>query len=143
MEETNGTAINHYEECRKCREIKLRNQMIWLTTKGFWLCKNCYDNYQLNGYLVNPADPADPYGHHAVAEEIAQLLDRKRADYGSENIKKFGSQGVLVRVSDKVERLINLTGDKERKINFEGLEENWADIAGYSILALLELREGR
>jgi hypothetical protein len=46
--------------------------------------------------------------HQQIAKEIADLLDKKRKDYGTENIKKFGTKGVLVRVSDKVERLINL-----------------------------------
>ena len=80
--------------------------------------------------------------HHKIALEIAELLDRKRADYGTENIKKFGSYGVLVRVSDKVERLINLS-KRNNKPNFESVEDTWRDIAGYAILALIELREGR
>ena len=80
--------------------------------------------------------------HHHVADEIAELLDQKRADYGTENIKKFGSHGVLVRVSDKVERLINLS-KRNNKPNFESVEDTWRDIAGYAILALIELREGR
>ena len=80
--------------------------------------------------------------HHKIALEIAELLDQKRADYGTENIKKFGSYGVLVRVSDKVERLINLS-KRNNKPNFESVEDTWRDIAGYAILALIELREGR
>ena len=80
--------------------------------------------------------------HHAVAEEIACLLDRKRQDYGTGNIRKFGSYGVLVRVSDKVERLINLS-KRDGSPNFESVDDTWKDIAGYAILALIELREGR
>ncbi len=80
--------------------------------------------------------------HYKIALEIVELLDRKRADYGTENIKKFGSYGVLVRVSDKVERLINLS-KRNDKPNFESVEDTWRDIAGYAILALIELREGR
>ena len=80
--------------------------------------------------------------HYKIALEIVELLDRKRADYGTENIKKFGSYGVLVRVSDKVERLINLS-KRNDKPNFESIEDSWRDIAGYAILALIELREGR
>ena len=79
--------------------------------------------------------------HHDVAEEIAQLLDRKRADYGIDDIKKFGSLGCLIRTSDKVERLINLR--QKKTANFETLEDTWRDIAGYAVLALIELREGR
>jgi hypothetical protein len=78
--------------------------------------------------------------HHQIAKEIADLLDKKRTDYGTENIKKFGSHGVLIRVSDKVERLINL---QDKEPNFESLEDTWKDIAGYAILGLIELREGR
>jgi hypothetical protein len=125
--------------CDKCRLVSGSEE----SEKANW-----YDEsgraWQLCDRCSRPDEPipeVDPYGHHAVAEEIAQLLDRKRADYGSENIKKFGSQGVLVRVSDKVERLINLK-DKNT-VNFESIEDSWKDLAGYSLLALLELREGR
>lgn len=81
--------------------------------------------------------------HHQIAKEIADLLDKKRKDYGTENIKKFGTKGVLVRVSDKVERLINLTWETDKEPNFESVEDTWKDIAGYAILGLIELREGR
>lgn len=80
--------------------------------------------------------------HHQTAQEIATLLDKKRTDYGPENIKRFGSYGVLIRVSDKVERLINLA-KRDKSPNFESLEDTWKDIAGYAILAVNELREGR
>ena len=89
-----------------------------------------------------PYTVTDFADHHKIALEIVELLDRKRADYGTENIKKFGSYGVLVRVSDKVERLINLS-KRNDKPNFESVEDSWRDIAGYAILALIELREGR
>ena len=98
-----------------------------------------------NDFTADDEEPI-PYilapDYHDVAEEIACLLDRKSQDYGTENIKKFGSYGVLVRVSDKVERLINLSR-KEGQVNFESVEDSWKDIAGYAILALIELREGR
>ena len=101
--------------------------------------------YPEKSFTVEDEEPI-PYtvapDHHNVAEEIACLLDRKGQDYGTENIKKFGSHGVLVRVSDKVERLINLSR-KEGQVNFESVEDSWKDIAGYAILALIELREGR
>ena len=80
--------------------------------------------------------------HQRVADEVVQLLDSKHRDYGTDNIRKFGSYGVLVRVSDKVERLINLS-DRGTEPLFETTEDTWRDIAGYAILALIELREGR
>lgn len=81
--------------------------------------------------------------YYTVAHEITQLLERKQNDYGTNNISKFGTKGVLVRVSDKVERLINLTWENDKEPNFESVEDTWKDIAGYAILALIELREGR
>lgn len=78
--------------------------------------------------------------HHQIAKEIADLLDKKHADYGDNNIIKFGTKGVLVRVNDKVERLINLTWNNDKEPKFESVEDTWKDIAGYAILALIELR---
>lgn len=103
------------------------------------LCPKC--EQKLSG-PVQIIQVPDFQSHHVVANEIANLLDQKRADYGVENIKKFGSNGILVRVSDKVERLINLSR-KEGAVLFESVEDTWRDIAGYAVLALIELREGR
>ena len=78
--------------------------------------------------------------YYTVAHEIAELLEKKQADYGNNNIIKFGTKGVLVRVNDKVERLINLTWNNDKEPKFESVEDTWKDIAGYAILALIELR---
>jgi hypothetical protein len=78
--------------------------------------------------------------YYTVAHEIAELLEKKHADYGDNNIIKFGTKGVLVRVNDKVERLINLTWNNDKEPKFESVEDTWKDIAGYAILALIELR---
>ncbi len=42
------------------------------------------------------------------ALENTILMDKKQQDYGSNNISKFGLFGVIVRMSDKIERLKNL-----------------------------------
>lgn len=79
--------------------------------------------------------------HKEIALDIASLLDRKQADYGRDNISRFGTKGILVRVNDKVERLINLTWDIDKEPNFESVKDSWMDIAGYAILALKELKD--
>jgi len=66
-----------------------------------------------------------------VVMELVELCVKKQFDYGTGNILKFGEQGILVRVSDKVERLINL-GDKEAKN--EPQDDSWNDIGGYVIV---------
>jgi hypothetical protein len=76
-----------------------------------------------------------------VALENAQLLDRKHKDYGPGNISKFGLKGCLVRGSDKLERILNLTtqpGDTGPE--FESLEDNLRDWSNYGVIGLLCLK---
>ena len=68
-------------------------------------------------------------------DDIA-LFDKKHSDYGSHNISKFGLIGVLVRSSDKIERLINLK-DKE-ELN-ESIEDSWQDLTVYGAIARVVL----
>ena len=74
-----------------------------------------------------------------MTDELAALLQRKRDQYGTGNLAVFGEYGILVRVFDKVYRLRNLH-DKNKEPQDESIDDTWFDIAGYSILALLERR---
>ena len=67
---------------------------------------------------------------------MATLLASKQHDYGHGNITAFGLQGVLVRLSDKVERLINLKS-KVGKAKNESLADTLRDIVGYCVIALM------
>lgn len=71
----------------------------------------------------------------AITDSIAVLLTQKRQDYGTENLDKFGEFGILVRISDKVERLRNLLASGKEP-NFESINDTWRDVAGYAVLAL-------
>ena len=66
--------------------------------------------------------------------EMATLLASKQHDYGHGNITAFGMKGVLVRLSDKVERLINLKAKKARN---ESAVDTLRDIVGYCVIALM------
>ena len=63
-----------------------------------------------------------------------QLFDIKQRDYGEANISKFGEFGVLVRASDKVERLTTLL-QSGKVPNNESVEDSWQDLALYSTIA--------
>ena len=98
---------------------------------------------------------------HKIATEIAELIISKQHDYGHGNILAFGEFGVLVRASDKLERLKNLSkkgalkvpifeecphcgeimATGEMKPLHEATEDTWMDLAGYSLIALM-LRRG-
>lgn len=63
-------------------------------------------------------------------------LAEKQACYGPKNITKFGVRGIIVRASDKRERLENMwaTGHKSA---IEPIEDSYMDLLGYSTIALM------
>lgn len=67
--------------------------------------------------------------------EMVALLAAKQHDYGHENIARFGMKGVLVRLSDKIERYDNLKQHKSPKL--ETIEDTLRDMVGYSVVALM------
>jgi|SRR5690625_97576 len=75
-----------------------------------------------------------------VMDEITELGDtliRKQIDYGPNAISRFGLDGIIIRINDKVERLINLSELKKDPEVDESLEDTLRDIAGYAILGLM------
>lgn len=69
-------------------------------------------------------------------ERITDILCSKQHDYGPGNISKFGTIGIMVRMSDKAERLRNLRARDADPQN-ESLVDTLFDILGYSIVALM------
>ena len=67
--------------------------------------------------------------------EDIKLFDKKQHDYGPHNIAKFGTTGVLVRSSDKLERLINLYKRGENPEVAEPITETWQDLSVYGAIA--------
>lgn len=63
-----------------------------------------------------------------------QLLCMKQHDYGHGNINKFGLVGIVVRVSDKAERLRNLAANESAARN-ESVLDTFFDIIGYYVIA--------
>lgn len=72
------------------------------------------------------------------AGEMVALLCRKQHDYGHGNINKFGEFGVIVRLSDKVERYKNLVGKQAMN---ESTNDTLTDIIGYCVVLLMLLDE--
>jgi len=89
----------------------------------------------------------EPQTKEIISEFLAdiQLFDKKQGDYGPHNISKFGVIGVLIRSSDKIERLINLhsgstlkgsTVKTTRNVD-ESITDTWADLSVYGAIARL------
>ncbi|MBM3214994.1 hypothetical protein FJZ36_08785 [Candidatus Poribacteria bacterium] len=92
---------------------------------------------------MEPTGTPDPltFGEAArlVASEVADLLERKRQDYGAASILNapFGSEAFLLTMAwNKVARLGHLLASHKEPLN-ESVADSWRDLAGYAILGLL------
>lgn len=93
---------------------------------------------------------------HALLRELADLHDRKNADYSGDvdpfaNFRLCEAMGVsaykgcVVRMGDKFARIQQLTrkGDENRAVKDESLADTLRDLAVYSLIALCLLEEER
>ena len=71
------------------------------------------------------------------ALNVAGILIKKQHDYGQDNILVFGEEGIMVRLSDKIHRLINLFKNRNSKPKNESVKDTFTDIAGYAIIGLM------
>lgn len=81
--------------------------------------------------------------HKQICDNMHDLYVRKNRDYGSsvtDTYNKFGLTSFLVRISDKLNRVINLSQAKENLVKDEKVEDTLMDLANYAILALIELK---
>lgn len=82
----------------------------------------------------------------AMAINLAQVFDtfkKKQASYGSGNIAKFGEKGVIIRMNDKMERLVHLVYNEEpNPLDDETIEDTYIDMADYALIAIV-CREGQ
>ena len=77
-----------------------------------------------------------------IYDELLAILVKKQIDYGPYNIWHApggATNGLMVRMSDKLERLKNLIY-KNREPNNESLEDSFVDMANYAIIALMVQR---
>lgn len=73
-------------------------------------------------------------------DELHDVLAKKQQDYGPFNIALAPGgpiNGLLVRMNDKMQRLINLTYHAEGTPNHESIKDTYADLANYCIIAMM------
>jgi hypothetical protein len=104
---------------------------------------------------LHPTEVKSPIQARAFIETVMKMyrvhLD-KNNDYSPANILGTGEIGCVVRLWDKVARLLNLTGfeinvttaqfTKPKEVKHESIEDTYLDTANYAIIGQL-LREGR
>jgi hypothetical protein len=75
-------------------------------------------------------------------DDIARQHVIKATSYGAHAIGRFGLHGIVVRMSDKIERLITLSANPQTTTDDESIDDTLRDLAGYAINALI-LRQGK
>lgn len=86
--------------------------------------------------------------YSAILNEMESTFLRKSGDYGTYAIEMMGLRGVVVRIWDKVVRILTLVGydfkqkwfGAEKEPNNESLEDSFLDLASYCIIAVIVLR---
>lgn len=87
-------------------------------------------------------EPSDLAAYRALLnDEFGRMIDLlclKRASYGPGNLIRFGAIGIVVRASDKIERLANMHRDgADANPDGDTAEDAWRDLIGYGVLGLL------
>jgi hypothetical protein len=77
-----------------------------------------------------------------VQEEGLALFERKNKDYG-DAFATYGPIGVIVRMGDKIQRLLSLTNSGIQMINNESLRDTLIDLHNYASMAVLLLDENK
>lgn len=78
----------------------------------------------------------------SICCELIALHERKNKDYGGafyNTMNKFGITALLIRLDDKLSRLISITNNGSQEVNDESVEDTLRDLASYAIMGLEHL----
>ena len=75
-----------------------------------------------------------------VQTEGLELFKRKNADYG-DAFANYGSVGVIVRMGDKIQRLVSVTNKGVNLVNTESLRDTLIDLHNYAAMAVMLIDE--
>lgn len=74
-------------------------------------------------------------------DKMADLLMSKRRSYGRSNLTTFGAIGIIVRASDKIQRLKTMSeSGMDRNVDGDSMDDAWRDLIGYGVLGLIYTR---
>lgn len=122
---------------------------LYLSEKDGYLTNNknencCFVSFFEDDFtlMYRAKEQCDSQKFRDIANELADLYEKKNSDYGNsfgKSIEKYGKIAALTRISDKFNRLESLMSGKEQKVDDEKLEDTLKDMASYCIMTLIEL----
>lgn len=77
-----------------------------------------------------------------VQEEALELFTRKNADYG-DAFASYGPIGVIMRMNDKIQRLMSITTAGIQMVNSESLRDTLVDLHNYAAMAVMLIDENQ
>jgi hypothetical protein len=76
-----------------------------------------------------------------IIEECKNISIKKNRDYGCDTMLRFASKGLVVRMYDKVERLINLVWNNQApNVSDEKIEDTAKDLINYAVYLVMMQR---
>ena len=75
-----------------------------------------------------------------VQNEALELFKKKNADYG-DSFATFGPIGVIIRMQDKINRLISVSNTNINCVKDESLRDTLIDLHNYSAMAIMLMDE--
>ena len=76
----------------------------------------------------------------AVQLEGAKLFEKKNIDYG-DAFANYGPIGVIMRMGDKINRLVSITSNGINLIETESVRDTLIDLHNYSAMAIMLMDE--
>ena len=77
-----------------------------------------------------------------VQTEGYNLFEKKNKDYGN-SFEKYGPIGVIVRMQDKINRLVSVTDNGINMIEKESIRDTLIDLHNYSAMAIMLLDKNK
>ena len=73
-----------------------------------------------------------------ILAECREISIKKANDYGADVLEVFGEKGAVVRMSDKMHRLLNLIWHQTKpKVNDEKVEDTTKDLINYAAYLIM------
>lgn len=77
-----------------------------------------------------------------VQNEGLELFKKKNTDYG-DAFANYGPVGVIVRMGDKIQRLVSVSNNKISLVNTESIRDTLIDLHNYAAMAIMLLDENK
>ena len=77
-----------------------------------------------------------------VQNEALELFRNKNLDYG-DAFANYGTVGVIVRMGDKIQRLVSITNKGVNLVNNESLRDTLIDLHNYAAMAIMLIDENK